>query len=139
MRAAFFVLFLTLLAPPALADMVLVANPRSGVERLKHDEVVNIYLGRYRRLPSGLTAEPLDQPAESEMKARFYRQLVGKSLAEINAYWARLVFSGKTLPPLAVASSDEALAQVAARHGALAYIERAKADKRVLVVYELGD
>lgn len=139
MRAAVFILFLSLLAPPALADMVLVANPRSGIERLKQDEVVNIYLGRYRRLPSGLTAEPLDQPAESEIKARFYRQLVGKSLAEINAYWARLVFSGKTLPPLTVASSDDALAQVAARPGALAYVERAKADRRVVVVFELGE
>lgn len=139
MRAVGFLLLLALFAAPVRADLVLIANPKSGIERLKQDEVVNIFLGRYRRLPSGLTAEPLDQPADSEPKARFYRQLVGKSLAEINAYWARLMFSGKTLPPLSVASSDEAIQQVAARPGALAYVERAKADKRVIVVYELGD
>lgn len=132
-------LCLLLAAPLAAADQVVIANPQSGVGRLTQEEVVNIYLGRYRRLTTGLTAEPLDFPHDTEQKMRFYRNLVGKSLAEINAYWARLVFSGKTLPPQVVANAEEAMERVSNRPGALAYVDRAKVDRRVVIVFELGE
>lgn len=134
-------LSLSLLLPYPLAaatDLVIVANPRSGITKLTQDQVVNIFLGRYRRLDSGLTAEPLDLDGNAEKKALFYRSLVGKELAEINAYWARLVFSGKTSPPRPVSSTEEALQRVAMTPGALAYMERDKVDGRVVVVFEVG-
>ncbi len=126
-------------APLARADLVLVANPHSGIERLTQDEVINIYLGRYRRMTSGIAAEPVDLADESELRARFYRSLVNKSLAEINAYWARLVFSGKTRPPQLVNSVETALQFVAAHPGALAYLERSQIDRRVRIVFEFGE
>ena len=119
------------------ADWVVVANPKAGIARLTQDEVINIYLGRYRRLASGVTAEPIDQSADSTLKEQFYRQLVGKSQAEINAYWARLVFSGKTQPPRVVTGGDEVMQRVARHPGALAYIERSQVDARVTVVFEM--
>ena len=121
------------------ADWVLVANSKAGITRLSQDDVTNIYLGRYRRLDSGLTAEPIDQPADSALKTRFYRHLVGKSLPEINAYWARLVFSGKTQPPRSLANSEEAVQFVSRHLGALAYIERPKVDARVVIVFEMEE
>jgi hypothetical protein len=127
------------LAPSAHADLVLVTSPHSGIERLTQDDVINIYLGRYRRLPSGVVAVPVDHPVESELRARFYRRLVNKSLAEINAYWARLVFSGKTRPPQVVEGVDNILRIVATQPGALAYLERMQVDGRVRIVFELGD
>jgi ABC-type phosphate transport system substrate-binding protein len=126
-------------APLARADLVLVANPKSGIEHLTQDEVVNIYLGRYRRLTSGIAAEPVDLADDSELRARFYRSLVNKSLAEINAYWARLVFSGKTRPPQLANSVEAALQYVVAQPGALAYLERSQADRRVRIVFEFGE
>lgn len=132
-------LCLMLLSPLAAADLVLVANPGSGIERLSQDEVVNIYLGRYRWLANGSTAEPVDLADESENRAHFYRRLVGKSLAEINAYWARLVFSGKTKPPMQAGSTEDALQLVATRIGSLAYVERSRVDRRVTIVFELGE
>ena len=126
-------------SPASAADWVLVANPRAGIARLSQDEVTNIYLGRYRRLASGVTAEPIDQPAESALKARFYRQLVDKNLAEINAYWSRLVFSGKTRPPRIAASDEDALRLVALYPDAIAYIDKARVDARVIVVFEIAE
>ena len=133
-------LFVLILAPLwARAELVVVAHPKSGIDQLSREEVINIYFGRYRRLSSGLTAEPLDMQGEAESKALFYRGLVGKSLAEINAYWARLVFSGKTSPPQFVASVEDALQYVATHPGALAYVERSKADRRVSIVFEMAE
>lgn len=125
--------------PAVAADWVLVASAKTGITRLTRDDVTNIYLGRYRRLDSGITAQPLDQPADSTLKTHFYRSLVDKSLPEINAYWARLVFSGKTQPPRTAASSEEAMQFVSRHPGALAYIERPKVDGRVIIVFDMGD
>lgn len=137
MRRLIFIL-LCFVALPAQADLVLVANPRSGVEQLSRNEVVNIYLGRYRMLASGLTAEPLDQPYESEMRESFYKRLVDKSLSQISAYWSRLVFSGKIHPPRVVNTPAEAVAEVAKYPGVLAYVDRSQVDHRVRIVFEFG-
>ncbi len=125
-----------LLTPIVSADIVLVANPNSGIEQLTQSDVINIYLGRYRRLPTGATAIPIDLSAETEVKAKFYRLLVDKNLAEINAYWSRLVFSGKTRPPMQVASTEKALERVAGNLDALAYVERADVSSQVIIVFE---
>jgi ABC-type phosphate transport system substrate-binding protein len=128
------------LLPPAgaAADLVVVVNPKSGVDKLNRDEVVNIFLGRYRQLPSGMPALPADLPATQPDKAVFYRLLVDKELAEINSYWARLIFSGRTVPPKQSTGNDDLLKWVAATPGAIGYIERSKVDGRVRIVYEFA-
>lgn len=119
-------------------DLVVVANPSSGVDKLNRGEVVNIFLGRQRQLPSGVPVIPLDLPASSPEKASFYAMLVGKDLAEINAYWARLIFSGRTQPPRQTQSMDEMMSMVRDNRGALGYVGRPKADPRVKVVFDLN-
>ncbi len=139
-RLRFFALlaFLAALAAasPASAELVVVVNAGSGVERLSRDEVINIFLGRYRQLSSGLAALPIDQPASHALKAQFYRNLVNKDLAEINAYWARLTFSGKTSPPRQAASAAEVVDWLARTRGAIGYVERNMVDARLKIVME---
>lgn len=126
-----------LAALPAAAELVVVVNPKSGVERLNRDEVINIFLGRYRQLPSGITAQPVDLPATQPEKALMYHLLVGKDLDQIASYWSRLVFSGRTSPPVQASSTEEVLRYVAANRGAVGYVERTRVDGRVRVVLEI--
>jgi ABC-type phosphate transport system substrate-binding protein len=125
-------------AAECLADVVVVVNASSGVERLSREEVINIFLGRFRQLPSGLPALPVDLPASQAEKATFYRLLVKRELAEINSYWARLVFSGRTTPPKQAKSEDEMIEFVGSTQGAVGYLERGKLDGRFKVVLELS-
>jgi hypothetical protein len=119
------------------ADLVVVVNANSGVDKLSRDEVVNIFLGRYRQLPSGIAALPVDQPPTDPAKARFYDLLVNKDLTEINAYWARLIFSGKTSPPLQATNAAEVMDWLARRKGAIGYIDRLQVDARLRIVLDL--
>jgi ABC-type phosphate transport system substrate-binding protein len=131
-------LFIALLiaGTSASADPVVVVNARSGVERLSQDEVINIFLGRYRRLPTGVAAIPVDQPENSALRTEFYRKLVNKELNEINAYWSRLVFSGKTSPPRQAVSASEVFSMLSREPGGIAYIERGLVDNRFRIVLE---
>lgn len=128
-----------LMAAPARADMVVIVSADSGVRPLSRQEVVNIFMGRQRRLPNGELAVPLDIDGVSPERRYFYGHLLGKTLAEVNAYWARLVFTGKTTAPEEVASQSEVLVRVADDPDAIGYVERQNMNDRVKAVYEIKD
>ena len=124
--------------PLARAELVVVVDARSPVTHLSQAEVVNIFMGRYRQLPGGDAAYPVDQPKGSELRADFYQRLVEKSPSEINAYWARLHFSGAARPPASAEDSSEVLSYVLKMRGAIGYVERTKADSRFRIVLSLS-
>lgn len=139
LRTLLFALLALLASTSVLADVVVVVGAGSGIKALKQDEVINIFLGRYRKLPSGVLARPYDLPAGDELRTAFYRKLVDKNPAEISAYWARLYFSGKTKPPEVSASVQELIKAVATVEGAIGYVERSQVDERVRIVLPLGN
>lgn len=131
------ILALALLSPCAAeADVVVVVNAESGVGKLSRGQVIDIFLGRFRVFPSGLAAEPIDQPDGGPLKKQFYHLLVDKDVAEINAYWARLVFSGRTSPPQKTERADEVLRLLTSRKAGIAYIDRALVDQRLTIVFD---
>lgn len=119
-------------------DLVVVVNAGSGVERMSREEVINLFMGRTRKLPTGLTALRVDQTGSSPDRAHFYRALVGKELSEINAYWARLLFSGQASPPRQLNNEGEVLEFLRRHRGAIGYVDRRHVDRRLRVVYEVG-
>jgi ABC-type phosphate transport system substrate-binding protein len=140
-RTAFILIFSLLGATLAGAaeptSLVVVVNPQSGVDKLSREEIIDIFLGRYRKLPSGKTALPIDMAEANTERGRFYQLLVKKSSSEMSSYWARLVFSGQTSPPFQVPDTKAALELVQSSPNAIAYIDRSAVNASVKVVFEL--
>jgi ABC-type phosphate transport system substrate-binding protein len=134
---AFFLLALGVAGASEPVSVVVIVNPGSGIEKLSRDEVIDIFLGRYRKLPSGRVALPIDISNPNEERALFYKLLVSKTPAEISSYWARLVFSGKTSPPFQVPDTQTAVELVQSNPNAIAYVERAALTPGVRVVLEI--
>jgi ABC-type phosphate transport system substrate-binding protein len=109
---------------PAQAELVLVVNVRSSIQQLTREEVINIFMGRYRKAPNDTTILPLDQEGDAAARRLFYRELINKSLEEVNAYWARLVFAGRTVPPMPVKGTPELLDKLVNDPNAIGYVER---------------
>ena len=118
--------------------LVVVINETGGVERLTHEQVVNIFLGRFRQLPNGLAATPIDRPRDDELMADFYRLLVDKTPAEIRSYWSRLIFSGKTAPPRQAQSGQDLHKWLVEIPGAIAYMRPEECLPPLVVVLTLG-
>lgn len=121
------------------AELVVIASRDSGIGRLSKAEVVNIFMGRYRKLPNEAVAAPLDIDGDAAERREFYLRLVGKSPAEINAYWAHLVFSGRTTAPEELASQQAVLERVARDPAAIGYVDRKNLNGKVKVIYEFTD
>ncbi len=122
----------------ASAELVVVTSAKNGVERLKRQEVIYLFMGRWRQLPSGIQATPIDQAIDSPERADFYRQLVNKEPAEIRAYWSRLVFSGGSRPPYTAENREELLRLLNNTPGAIGYLERSQVDSRLRIVFEFS-
>lgn len=129
-----------LLVQPAAelrAELVVVVNARCGVAAMTRNEVINVFFGRNRQYFNGAEAQPVDLSDNHPDRARFYGLLVGKDLSEVNSYWSRQVFSGRMQPPAKVGSAEDVLKWVVAHPGGIGFVDLAKADARVRVVYEL--
>jgi ABC-type phosphate transport system substrate-binding protein len=119
-------------------DWVVIVHPNSGVAQLSKGEVINIFMGRYRKFPSGQSVMPLDVLYPVAGREQFYRGLLNKELAEVDSYWARLKFSGQVTPPIGVDSSDAVIQMVASNINYIAYCDRSKVTDKVKVIFDFN-
>lgn len=138
MRANLVILyFLGLLSlgwPPAgRAEVVVIVHPDNPQRAMTVREVSDIYLGRGR----GLSA--YDLPADSAVREIFFRSLNGMSIRQLNAYWARLRFSGEVLPPATLADSRMVVEAVSRNPNAIGYVDAAALSASVKVVLRLKE
>lgn len=127
----------TLLSTNATStEFVVVVNKENAIDALSKREVIDIYMGRYLTFPDGEMAQPLDLPTESLLKNDFYLQLVNKNEQKVNAYWARLLFSGRAKPPVMAISIEDALTKLYASKNSIGYIPKDQLTDAVKVVYQ---
>ena len=119
----------------AAEELVLIVHRDSGISTLSREQASHLFLGRVKMLPSGGRANVVEV---EPLRASFYRRLLGREIAEINAYWARLQFSGRTQPPLRVSDSAAAVARVAEDPQAIAFVDVVPDAPRARVVLRLG-
>ena len=61
-------LLLVLLAQTASAELVVVSGAKSGIDHLSRQDVVFLFMGRLRQLPTGVPAVPVDLAVDSEIQ-----------------------------------------------------------------------
>ncbi|WP_157572359.1 hypothetical protein [Nevskia soli] len=128
---------LTLGSACARADIYVIVNKSSPVHSLKQQEVQDLYMGHTHSFSNGDYALCFDLPRDGVAYAAFYRTLTGMSAAQLGSYWARLMFTGQTLPPQHLPSEDEMLAVVGRNPSAIGYLSRQPTDQNVRVVLVL--
>ncbi len=127
---------LLLISAQAWADIVVVVHPQSELKNLTKQQVIDIYMGRLQISADGGKIVPYDQPQDSEIRAAFYQNLTGKPVASVNAYWARLLFTGRASPPRQPSDSMSIVDIVAESLHAIGYIDEKDLDGRVSVVFK---
>jgi len=63
--------------------------------------------------------------------------LTDRPLAQINAYWARLMFSGRATPPRMLPDTSSILQAVSQNRDAIGYVEDDKLSTTVKVLFYL--
>ena len=129
-------LLIGLLLIPAMlrAEILVVVHPDEKINTISPAYVVNIFLGKVKTLPNGKIIIPIDQRRESETRSLFYKRLANKNENQLNAYWARQVFTGKGQPPSQVQNSEAIKLLVSDNPSMIGYIESKVLDDSVKVI-----
>ena len=114
-------LLLALVPSAARADILIVTAADSAIEQLSRDEAEQLYLGRKASLSASTPLQLLDLPP-GELRDQFYRLLTGKNPIQTRAYWSRMVFTGRALPPTESANVSDAHRILLENPNAIAYL-----------------
>jgi ABC-type phosphate transport system substrate-binding protein len=128
------VMALALLATAARAgDFAVIVN-KDNVSLIDKEMVAKIYSGDLKSWKDGAPVMPIDLPESNPARAGFSTELLGKTVANVKALWAQMIFAGKALPPKQVAADDDVKKLVAANKGAIGYIKPSSVDDSVKAV-----
>jgi ABC-type phosphate transport system substrate-binding protein len=119
----------------ALAEVVVVVSSKSPVVALSKIQIADIFLGKTRRFPEGTPAVAIDQVDGSAARDEFYMRLTGKTAAQLTAYWSKIIFTGRGLPPSTVANSVEVKKRIIENPATIGYIDRSLVDGTVKVLF----
>jgi ABC-type phosphate transport system substrate-binding protein len=115
-------------------DITVIANGNNEMGTLTRKQIADIYMGRITSLPNGSIPLPLDYQGDPAVRSRFYLSITGKNMAQINAYWARLSFTGQGNPPRRLADKAAILQVVGKNPGAVGYVDNVAPDVNVTPV-----
>ncbi len=122
LRTCWLVTFLTFASPVMCGEIAVVVALDSPLQQITTREVSDIYLGRLKAT-AGEKLLVLDHPRESALRERFFKQLNGMDLRRLNAYWARLQFSGETQPPVSLDDNKSVLEMIQRNRHAIGYVD----------------
>ena len=118
-----------------------IVNNDSKLPELNQKQVISLFLGRARNFPNGSTAKPFDHETGSAIRELFFETLTGKQISDIDAYWARLSYSGRAFPPKVLNSTQEIIDEVGRNQNAISYVKgvskEALSQQGIVVVFSI--
>lgn len=116
----------------AFAEVAVIVNP-ANANNLDADAIKKIYLGKSKSFDDGTKVNPVNQDGNS-IADEFNDKVVGKSGSQLNAYWSKLVFTGKGTPPDKLSNDQAVIDFVSSNADGIGYIDSAKITDSVKVI-----
>lgn len=123
--------------PAQQAGFKLIVNKDNPVSSLSAKEVSNLFLKKVTKWSHGEAVQPLDLTESSPVREKFSKEIHGRKVSSIKAYWQKQIFSGRKIPPPEKKSDQEVLNFVSNNAGAIAYVSAGSgipANTKVLTV-----
>jgi len=99
-----------------------IVNQENPVTALSRAEASQLFFKKTTRWEHGIQALPVDLNASSSVRATFSRAVLGRSTEAVKAYWNKLIFSGRSVPPPEMSSDALVVSYVQSRAGAIGYV-----------------
>ena len=114
------IILLTILSADLFAEeqVIVLANTDDASLQLRRNEVRNLFMGH--RTLQGL--EPVGLAPNHPARIVFNTRVVGLTESQVQPYWARMRFTGRSRPPRAFADTDALVAYLLQTPGAVGYL-----------------
>ncbi len=115
------------------AEIAVVVHP-SNTQTLTDSDIKNLFTGRQKSFPDGSPAIILNLPSGDPTQSAFNTNALGRSDAQLKAFWSKMMFTGKGNPPKEVENS-QMLQLIAENPSMVGVIEASQATAAVRVVF----
>ncbi|EEY37658.1 hypothetical protein FXE87_17320 [Vibrio mimicus] len=133
----YWLLLFTLLSPFASsAELYVVASSQSPLMAIDRQELSALYLGRNRVVGNTYINQVLDRTGE--IRQRFFLLVTNMQESQVNAYWAKLKFSGRLRAPESIQDEQELVTKLEANPFSIGYTDQPPVEdlKVLLVIYD---
>jgi ABC-type phosphate transport system substrate-binding protein len=117
----------------ASAELTVVVNP-ANASALDSKTIQRIFLGKEKKFSDGTESLPVNQGADNEIRQNFDQEVLGRSSSQVSAYWSKLVFTGKGIPPKEVMTDAEVIDLVSKNPSVIGYIDSSSVTDAVKVI-----
>jgi len=119
----------------SFAEVSIITHP-SNTSSLSQKDIERIYLGKENQFPNGKAVEAANLK-DGALKDAFNSDLLNRSSAQIGAYWSKLIFTGKGIPPTELETEADVVAFVASNENAIGYVDSSAVTPEVKVILSL--
>jgi ABC-type phosphate transport system substrate-binding protein len=127
-RALSLLLGIVLVLAPAIrravaeGAYVVIVNAGNPVSSLSVSEVSELFLKKACNWPDGTKAAPVDFVEGSPVHESFSKGVLGKNPSAVKAYWQKMIFAGREVPPPEKATPEDVVGYVRANPGGIGYV-----------------
>jgi hypothetical protein len=115
-----------------------IAGSGLAEHHLSRDSVSLIYKRKQNYWENGIRIQPANLPPTNPLRRTFSQAILGHPPEGMEEYWREMYFHG-VLPPHVLASEEAVLLFVASTPGAIGYVSACPSDRKVNVVFSVGD
>jgi ABC-type phosphate transport system substrate-binding protein len=116
------------------APLYVIVNAKNPATKVDREVISDLFLKKRTRWSDDLSAQPVDLVQKSDTRAKFSRIVLGRDVASVRRYWAKLVFSGRGVPPPELPTDADVIKYVAEHAGGVGYVSSASTVVGVKVV-----
>ena len=118
----------------ASAEVVVVVSSDSAIGNPDAQSLQQLFLGK-RDYIGDASAVPIDQAEGNEARDEFYSKVIDKTPSQLNAYWSRLIFTGKGAPPKQYFDDAEIIEVILEDDEAVGYIDSSSVTEGLKVIF----
>lgn len=118
-------------------NTVVIVHKDSALDTISQRDLSAVYLYR-KKTVNNVRLKAVELYHDTETKTDFHRRITGKNLQQLKAYWSRLVFTGKGIPPYSLDSETRVVDYVSVTPNAIGYVRQSKVNDSVKVINVLG-
>jgi len=134
----FLILFASLPCQAKTAIAV-VTNRNSRLTALTTAQVKAIFLSNENILPNGVRITLADQEKTQSIKLEFYEAIAQMDLKDVSRHWAKIIFTGRGMPPEQVDGGDEGVKSwIKSNPNGIGYIHADSVDGSVKVLLKIA-
>jgi len=100
----------------------IIVNQGTDITSLTKKQVSRLFLKKVKTWDDDLKVAPVDLPSTADVRGIFSKEIHGKSVSAVKAYWQQRVFSGRDVPPPEKESDASVVAFVRNNPGAIGYV-----------------